>query len=525
MNLIDCECRYEIEGTQTWLCAHPRVCTQDQIIAPAVCRTCGFAGDPVPLELRRPLHFHGDPFLNLGRVSVIIPCHNYGKYLGEAIDSALDQTVPVHEIIVVLDRCTDDSEKVAAEYQEQGVLIREVEFGNVHATRRHGFWESTGSVICFLDADDRLDPEYLEQGLKKFESEDTAIIYSDLSLFGSRTGTRVFPDEFCRDQFFRQNMMHAGSLVRRDALELSQAFVADLDSETASCTGDWWLWRCLIKEGWAARKQDGVYHYRQHDTSALKTTGRELSYYKAAWLERERITLCLPLSGRRELWPRIRSFLENQTWPHDQIQLFVIDTSQDAEWSGDVRAWLASGPFSDYRYFARSVGTPGLADVDRLEFVTDVRMAMARIYNLLRSELKTDYVWILEDDILPPPDVASRLLQQFDERTASVAAPYRSRFHEGYVVWDRKQTTFRTAPDGVTSVGGNGFGCVILRAEVLRRTAFSHAVRIPDFDKAVYRSLGLTGLTSKVNWDAECEHLDNTAETFRSGVLHSELQN
>lgn len=512
VSLTDCECRYEIEGTQVWLCAHPKVYMRDHVTTSAVCRTCRYAGDFVPLELQRSLYFHGDPFLNLGRVSVVIPCHNYGDYLAECIESVLNQSVPVHEIIVVLDRCRDHSAKVADQFVDSGVRVVPVEFGNVHETRRRGFEESTGDVVCFLDADDRLDTEYLERGLKLFDSDDVAIVYSDLSLFGSRTGTRDFPEEFAREPFFRQNFIHAGSLVRRDALELSTAFQADLDARTASCTGDWWLWRCLIKEGWTARKQDGTYHYRQHPVSALKTQAKKLSYYELSWLDRERVTLCLPLSGRRTLWSKTRRFLEEQTWPRNQIHLLVIDTSQDSGWSHEVQEWLANSDYDDYRYLTRSVGVRGLADADRLTAATDVRKAMARIYNFLRAELTTDFVWILEDDILPPPDVARQLLMQFDETTASVAAPYRSRFHSGFVVWDERQNSIQNAPDGVTTVGGNGFGCAMVRAEVFSNTAFSHAVRMPDFDKAVYRSIGLTGLKSKVNWEVECRHLEMAEE-------------
>lgn len=87
-------------------------------------------------------------------VSVIIPNYNYGRFLGEAIESVLVQTYPCREIIVVDDGSTDNSLEILAPYEKKGVnVIRQKNCG-VGAARNAGVRASSGDLIAFLDADD-----------------------------------------------------------------------------------------------------------------------------------------------------------------------------------------------------------------------------------------------------------------------------------------------------------------------------------------------------------------------------------
>ena len=93
------------------------------------------------------------------RVSAIIPCFNRRDYLPRAIDSALAQTVPVDEIIVVDDGSTDGSaELVDSKYGSRVRLVRQSNTG-VAGARRRGVREARGEWIAFLDSDDEWMPE------------------------------------------------------------------------------------------------------------------------------------------------------------------------------------------------------------------------------------------------------------------------------------------------------------------------------------------------------------------------------
>lgn len=95
-------------------------------------------------------------------VAVVIPCHNYGRYLGECLDSVLAQTHRPEEIVVVDDASTDDSAAVAASYADRGVrLIRLERNAGVAAARNTGIEATTAPYLICLDADDMLDPRYV----------------------------------------------------------------------------------------------------------------------------------------------------------------------------------------------------------------------------------------------------------------------------------------------------------------------------------------------------------------------------
>ena len=106
--------------------------------------------------------------LQSGRASIVIPCHNYGMYLAEAIESALGQTYPDVEVIVLDDGSTDDTPEVAARYPS----IRFVRHENrgLPATLNRGIALAQGEFIAFLDADDRLRPEAIRAGVASLQN-------------------------------------------------------------------------------------------------------------------------------------------------------------------------------------------------------------------------------------------------------------------------------------------------------------------------------------------------------------------
>lgn len=94
------------------------------------------------------------------KFSVVIPCHNAGPYIGEALRSVAEQTHPPHEVIVIDDASTDDSVKIV-ESSPLDVRLLHCEHRNGAATRNVGIEAATGDWIAFLDADDLWLPEHL----------------------------------------------------------------------------------------------------------------------------------------------------------------------------------------------------------------------------------------------------------------------------------------------------------------------------------------------------------------------------
>jgi hypothetical protein len=100
-------------------------------------------------------------------VSVVINNYNYGRYLRQAIESALQQTHPNVEIVVVDDGSTDDSRLVLTEYQSRVRLIAKQNGGQASAFNA-GVSAALGQFILLLDSDDYLFPTAVQQCLDGF---------------------------------------------------------------------------------------------------------------------------------------------------------------------------------------------------------------------------------------------------------------------------------------------------------------------------------------------------------------------
>src|SRR5262245_58858321 len=94
-------------------------------------------------------------------ISVIIPCYNGSSYIGSTLESALGQTRPPLEVIVIDDGSTDDSAAIAGSFGPCVRVIRQANQGESTA-RNVGIAQASGDYLVFLDADDLLDRSALE---------------------------------------------------------------------------------------------------------------------------------------------------------------------------------------------------------------------------------------------------------------------------------------------------------------------------------------------------------------------------
>lgn len=102
------------------------------------------------------------------RVSIVVPCHNAEAFVGEAIESALAQTHPETEVIVVDDGSTDGSADVAARYGARVRLLRTSHGGGSRA-RNAGLRVAAGEAVLFLDADDLLGVDTVAHQVRALE--------------------------------------------------------------------------------------------------------------------------------------------------------------------------------------------------------------------------------------------------------------------------------------------------------------------------------------------------------------------
>jgi glycosyltransferase involved in cell wall biosynthesis len=108
--------------------------------------------------------------VNTPLVSVIIPNYNYAQYVREAVNSALEQTYPNIEVIVLDDGSTDDSRTVIESYGDKIKAIFQKNQG-VSAARNNGAAQASGQYLAFLDSDDVWRPEKLMRQIERFAAD------------------------------------------------------------------------------------------------------------------------------------------------------------------------------------------------------------------------------------------------------------------------------------------------------------------------------------------------------------------
>jgi glycosyltransferase involved in cell wall biosynthesis len=134
-------------------------------------------------------------------VSILMPCYNAEKWLKETIDSALSQTWPNKEIIIVDDGSTDNSLQIAKQYESATIKVISQENKGGSAARNKALECAQGDYIQWLDADDILAPDKIEKQMKV--ARDIADQKVLLSCSWGRFYYRYWKAKFVEDSLWR----------------------------------------------------------------------------------------------------------------------------------------------------------------------------------------------------------------------------------------------------------------------------------------------------------------------------------
>lgn len=117
-----------------------------------------------------------------------MPAFNAEEYIGEAIESVINQSLGDYELIIINDASTDNTARVISRYTTIDLRIHhitlEVNKGVAHA-RNVGIKHARGRFIAFLDADDLWLPNKLEKQHNVFTNQNAQVVYSDYIRFSS----------------------------------------------------------------------------------------------------------------------------------------------------------------------------------------------------------------------------------------------------------------------------------------------------------------------------------------------------
>lgn len=124
--------------------------------------------------------------MNELRFSVIIPTCNRAAFLAQALESALEQSYPAAQIIVIDDGSSDNTRQILRKFERQVQVIRQPSRG-IGAARNRGMDAAEGDYLAFLDDDDLWQPNKLErQAAFLRQHPKTDLLYADAREFDSR---------------------------------------------------------------------------------------------------------------------------------------------------------------------------------------------------------------------------------------------------------------------------------------------------------------------------------------------------
>lgn len=210
-------------------------------------------------------------------VSVVIPSYNYGRFVADAVDSALAQTMRPHEVIVVDDGSTDDTR---ARMENYGHPVRYIyqENRGLSAARNTGIRAATGDWIGFLDADDQWHRQMIETLLAAVQTDGSVAAVG--SPFAAEMPEVLPPNPPMRtlsvaDFLVSTPISGSSTLVRRDCFNVAGFF-----NEALTSVEDRDMWLRLVARYRVIQVLSPCWTYRRHTGQMTRNADRMLDNYR-----------------------------------------------------------------------------------------------------------------------------------------------------------------------------------------------------------------------------------------------------
>lgn len=206
--------------------------------------------------------------IQMDTVSVVIPAYNSEKFIGDAIESVINQSHAVNQIIVVDDGSTDGTKDVLEKYQNQIEVVRQMNAGP-SAARNTGIKRAHGEYICFLDSDDTYLPRKIERQLSVFRYlTNVGLVHTGANVVhkdGSIWYTYIPPVYYSREEqiekLLKSNYIVSSTvMIKRNYLSQAGLF-----NESYRYAEDYDLWLRLLVYCNFGCVPEVHCHYRWHD--------------------------------------------------------------------------------------------------------------------------------------------------------------------------------------------------------------------------------------------------------------------
>jgi len=213
-------------------------------------------------------------------VSIVIPAYNQGRFLAQAIQSALDQSHQSIQVVVVDDGSTDDTPDVLSRFAaDQRVSVIRQANGGLPAARNRGLNAATGEFVCFLDSDDYLERTHIERLAARLADDGhLGFAYCDVQMvdlegkpssqFSVAESRRTLSGDIFESLMIGGYIPPHAALVRRRILDELGGFDPELGGHA-----DYELWLRVTGAGYrAAYVDERLACYRVYDGSMSRDT-------------------------------------------------------------------------------------------------------------------------------------------------------------------------------------------------------------------------------------------------------------
>jgi glycosyltransferase involved in cell wall biosynthesis len=197
------------------------------------------------------------------RVSVVVPVRDVERYVAEALDSILQQSITPGEVIVVDDGSTDATPAVLERYADQVRVLRQ-ESAGVAAALNHGIAAADGTLFAFLDADDLWLPDALACRLARLDAPDEPdAVFGRMQQFVSPDLDAAHASRFRFDPAPQHVALFGTMVVRRLAVDR----VGPLDPSYVTGSNIDWISRARATGMRGVEVPDVVMRRRLHETN------------------------------------------------------------------------------------------------------------------------------------------------------------------------------------------------------------------------------------------------------------------
>ena len=243
-------------------------------------------------------------------ISIIVPIYNVENYLRQCLDSILNQTYQNFECLLINDGSPDNSADICREYVEKDSRFKyfEKENGGLSDARNYGIRQSKGSYLTFVDSDDWLENDALQQLYDALKKENADISIGRYNCYDESRCQYLFYDSNPDDSL---EVIEGKEIINREGLEemrngnwtvaylklFKRELLENLPFPLGKIAEDtYWTWKVLLKASRVVYLNSYIYWYRVGLTGTLSDIWSEKRMYDEIEAREEKLAILSSLN-------------------------------------------------------------------------------------------------------------------------------------------------------------------------------------------------------------------------------------